>query len=470
MPPWQLARDTDFLRSFGHVARREGSHTPWTGEDRFCRATHALRFAMPLRSQRLGSLGEQRSGFMCHFRGLLATDPTGMFRFEVLLARDRPQPANAVEEVPLSPSGLVELLEAIWGLDVLVGPTKRTRRATLIKSGPALAQHLLQATTAKEPAGPAPQKWWVGNGGAVTIVEYQPGEVAPLPPAFQPIELTTTTGLALYHYNGAGGPVFLAKRQSPWSDKDEINRLYLHLLRLHTEVETFFGLSRLMLLDPPRLSYGDPSTRSDLLARYLKNSLKILTGRFLTGYETDGILADAFRVHRRVSHEEYEALLGIFADFDSEISDSFGRLIAQGLKNATGLSGVSITINERGAVDESIHISAGGDITNSGLIGSHNYVKDSFQRIEQGSASDELKADLKELIVAIAALAPQVPDASVGEQLARDVQSFSDEASATTPRKPMLQAFGDQIVSVAKVVGQYGLPVIGLITKILGFF
>jgi hypothetical protein len=257
MPPWLLVQKSDFVRSFGCGDERAGSHTPWTGEDRFCRGSHALRFVSPLRGLNLGSLDEPRSGFSCSFRGLLATYPTGMFRFEVLLARDRPPPTRSIYEKPLTCLGLVQIIEAVWKLDVKVGSVKNPRPTRLFESGAPLSQHFLRSSTAKSGSEVTPQRWWVGAGTPITVVECQVGEVDGLE-QFESVDLGARpfeSGLVLFYFKGIGGPVFVAQRRFPRHDKSDLNLLYLHLLRLHTEVESLFCVGRLMLQQPPKC-YG----------------------------------------------------------------------------------------------------------------------------------------------------------------------------------------------------------------------
>ncbi|MGH9057549.1 MAG: hypothetical protein ACRDYY_17070 [Acidimicrobiales bacterium] len=298
-------------------------------------------------------------------------------------------------------------------------------------------------------------------------MEYQASEVEDLPPSFEQIELNTSTGLALYHFSGLGGQVVLARRRSPAIDKDELNRLYLHLMRLHTEVQTFFGIARLMLRDPPRLAFDDSSTKAEALTAYLKECTEFLNGRFRNGYENDAILADAFKVHERLNQGERETLLRVVSEFDRESAERLEWTLARAKEKASDRSPKIYIGNviQGDYVDRSIRAR---DITNSGIIGDSNFVENSFNRIEDGDASDEVKLQMKALIEAVVALVPHISDPAVKEQLTRDTQAFTEEASAKAPRKTMLRTFGDAIVTVAKAVGTYGVPVIGIVTAILG--
>jgi hypothetical protein len=469
MPPWLVAEKKDFLRSFGNTRERSGSHTPWTGEDRFCRATHALRFANPLRSQKIGSDDEPRARFECRFRGLLRTHPTGMFRFEVLLARDRPQPSRAeTSEAPLSERGFAMLIDSLWGLAVNVGPSSATTPTTLIRSGPALADHLLGATTARRPSTPLPERWWVGAGEPITIVEHQASEVIGLPLGFRNISLESSSDLTLSYGVGPGGGVFVARRENPAYDKDELNRLYLHLLRLHTEVETFYAIARLLLRDPPLLAPDGSATNDEALTNYFEESSRILSGRFLAGYETDAVLTEAFTVHQRVNRNDYETLLSIVADFNARAANRYRRVMDPG-NSSPGTAYVFLpNSNARFLMGNSTNINTGGgDVYNSGVIGSGNFVQDSFKQIETSGASDQLKEELKKLVEAVAALAPHVTSAAEGDQLGADVQSFTAEATSAKPRKAILQSFGDAITTAAKTIGQHGLPVVKVVGAIL---
>jgi hypothetical protein len=118
--------------------------------------------------------------------------------------------------------------------------------------------------------------------------------------------------------------------------------------------------------------------------------------------------------------------------------------------------------------DKSVRIGdVGGSI--SGAIGSDISITDSFNTIDNSSASDDVKMVLRELLQASDQMAADLPQAEA-DQARRDVSTLIDEATSDTPRRSMIEAVGEGLLSVAKTAGAVGAPVITLVTQLVALF
>ena len=124
--------DRDFIRSFGGVRkRRKGGVEDWVGEETFCHAGRALRFADPT------------SPLKCAFRRIL-NDGRAVVRFEVGLVthpHGRLRPG-----FPLDEHACLDLIETCLAVPVMI-PTTKQLTSGLILSGEYLAHHYLKCTT-----------------------------------------------------------------------------------------------------------------------------------------------------------------------------------------------------------------------------------------------------------------------------------------------------------------------------------
>ncbi|MER5758149.1 hypothetical protein [Streptomyces sp. NPDC002082] len=58
--------------------------------------------------------------------------------------------------------------------------------------------------------------------------------------------------------------------------------------------------------------------------------------------------------------------------------------------------------------------------------------------------------------------------AEEAEQVSRDLTAFQDEALSGTPRKSVLQVFGDSLQKTADFLGDVGAPIANLVTAVIG--
>jgi hypothetical protein len=53
---------------------------------------------------------------------------------------------------------------------------------------------------------------------------------------------------------------------------------------------------------------------------------------------------------------------------------------------------------------------------------------------------------------------------------ARDLNDFTEEATSDRPRKGVIEALGNGLKQAAQLVGELGVPVVKLVTAIVGLF
>jgi flagellar biosynthesis/type III secretory pathway protein FliH len=106
----------------------------------------------------------------------------------------------------------------------------------------------------------------------------------------------------------------------------------------------------------------------------------------------------------------------------------------------------------------------GGSIT--GNIGIDSPISNSFNRIQNSAVDDELKNKLAELTAAVAELCKQLHEEQA-QGAARDLQTFTEEATAEASRRSILEVIGNSLSKTAETVQQGGGPVISRVKAVL---
>ncbi len=83
-------------------------------------------------------------------------------------------------------------------------------------------------------------------------------------------------------------------------------------------------------------------------------------------------------------------------------------------------------------------------------------IRDSFNKVESSNSSDNLKELLKELTISVAKMSEQLPKEQA-EQVANDLQSFTNEAISEKPRQKWWQLSSEGIKDAAKTIGVNGV-------------
>jgi hypothetical protein len=115
--------------------------------------------------------------------------------------------------------------------------------------------------------------------------------------------------------------------------------------------------------------------------------------------------------------------------------------------------------------DKSFQIGDNSPITGS-VVGSDNWVKESFRHIEGAKVGSELEQALKDLMTSVDDLARSLSE-DVATQIRADATSFTTEATRPAPRKSILEAIGGAITLVAQGVERLGSPIVNLVKSIL---
>jgi predicted Rossmann fold nucleotide-binding protein DprA/Smf involved in DNA uptake len=103
------------------------------------------------------------------------------------------------------------------------------------------------------------------------------------------------------------------------------------------------------------------------------------------------------------------------------------------------------------------------------VAGADAEITDSFNSLANSGAAPELKAQLQELLAAVAKLCEKLP-AELAETTARDARTFVEEASSAKPRKNILETIGQGLKSAANFAVDVGIPVAQLVTMIIALF
>ncbi|MCX5124860.1 hypothetical protein [Streptomyces sp. NBC_00347] len=467
VPCWPLAQSGEFVRSTGPVRpRKMGGLVPWLGEGVFCDAASVFRFPPSFSDVPLLPGDERTSGFACAYRRL-ATDGFVSTRFELAVAGGR---SGRRGRARLPSQDFVALLINWLDLPVAItscGDGDRRRSCHLGQAGTPLTAHMLRATTRFPASTPAVDRSWLQPGRPLLLADFTAKE-AERPPDAKVVDLRQDIGVRLAHcrvsFRGTLVGVWLLERTGPSPDKDALRRLRVHLLRLHTEYECV----RLVLRFLARP--GQEGRNTDAVTRFLNRGLDLLSSPRKYGFDQDPILAAAYEAERLVTADEWRTVLHVLSEKRAHElaridNATYGRARLGGGSSQPVYIADRIVVAGRGGTVNEFHTRAGGDI--HGVIGSGNIVTSSFNRIDGATLSDEAKALLKQLTEAVALTASRLP-AEEAEQVNRDFTAFQEEALSGTPRRNVLQVFGDSLQKAADFVGDVGAPIANLVTAVIG--
>lgn len=97
-----------------------------------------------------------------------------------------------------------------------------------------------------------------------------------------------------------------------------------------------------------------------------------------------------------------------------------------------------------------------------------NTITNSFNKVAQSSAPDELKEQLTKLNEAVKEMLKHLPETEQ-KQVAQDLKVLTDEALSETPRRKWYELSADGLIEAAKAVGEIALPVITTAKAVLAF-
>lgn len=113
-----------------------------------------------------------------------------------------------------------------------------------------------------------------------------------------------------------------------------------------------------------------------------------------------------------------------------------------------------------------IEVTLGDGTTIHGDFVVANSIKDSFNKVENANVPNELKSLLKQLAKSVAILSGNLPK-ETAEQVARDLETLTAEATSKAPRKQWWQLSVEGLTKAANDIGQIGKPVLELVAKIV---
>ncbi|MCP4402814.1 MAG: hypothetical protein GY801_36615 [bacterium] len=116
--------------------------------------------------------------------------------------------------------------------------------------------------------------------------------------------------------------------------------------------------------------------------------------------------------------------------------------------------------------DKRVKISVGDNANIGGNFVIADRIKDSFNKVDSTDIDKDFKEVLKELIADVNSMIEQLPKEQA-EQVAKDLQTLTNEAISKKPRRKWWELSADGIKEAAKTVGDIGLSVLKNLDKII---
>lgn len=483
LPTWPLPEpDSDFIRSFGAVKRRlRGGISDWPGEEMYCRAPRALRFGdsyvkLPPDITQSGEEGRQHVAF----RRFLA-DGCAVARYEVGLGYR--QGGSWSKRVRLRSRDFIKLVRFVLSQEVLAPGDGAPVACELAEAGGHLARHYLRASTSLKHGGP--EGWWVAAGDPMLLLEYEylwDEDIAGFPKHARQVESPLLEGskVRLAHmwvtYEGKQVGVWLLGRYKRRdgvysSDRDALRRLRLNLFRLHAERESIKRVFRLLARKKIDVQRETPPTEE--LQAYLDNALKILNKQSRDGLPQSAILETAYHAEYLVDEGERATLLSQIGGIRRNLLHRVKSVTVshEEAKTVYSISGGNVVVNQ--VTGKDVTVKNQSMSINNSTVGDINQVAaddiaNSFNKVEQSSAPDELKEHLKQLSAAVAEMAKHLPEAKQRE-VAQDLKTLTDEALSESPRRKWYELSAGGLIEAAKTVGEIAAPVIATAKAVMTF-
>lgn len=456
-PPFPLVvPGQHFVRSTGQVkVRPQGSPCVWPEDGRFCDARSALRLYGI--SGKKSPAETRRRHWQCAFRRFYS-DGRSSSRLEVGFVC----PTECEQTISTS-----DLIKAVLDIPVSVpdidGPRKHTHIA---HAGRPLAKHFLHATTAVTSDPSSIRPWWLSPGRPLVLVQYDARQALDLPKGTH-IKQFSSDGIRLdyanINYRGTSTSTWYLGFEKG-ANRATFRELRLHLMRLHSEMQCMMLI--LQSAQSGKLASKPHTPEFDALQQFLNDSLRLIRAKRRYGLPQAPLLQASLSAVDAVPQEEADLLLSELSFARRQIREKVEAYAAQTRNRQSTMiftgGGPVVTGDWR-----NYNIDVGGDF--SGVVGEHNTVQDSLNRIEQSDVSDDVKDALKELTAAAAQLYQNAPPEihEKVQSVPKDVDNFCEEALEAEPRQSILKAIGDGLKKAAQAADELGKPVIQLVTSIL---
>jgi hypothetical protein len=444
MWPTPMAR-RDFLRSSGAVQPRlQGGVDEWAGEDNYADASLTLRLPDRLRHQQIGE-AEQASSVSHVFRRFYSSGTVSRYEIGFRVSR--------LSASPLDARQTAQWLAATSSVPVRL--RRSTQALPLLKAGHVLAQHYLAATTDRK-AGGKPEAWWVVSGEPALLVEYSDGDGISPPPHARVVSSARVGAEVLHHawleIANQRLSLWLLRSDNPASRRDELRKLRIHLLRLHTERECL----RLVLEAAMRQRLATTVPQADALQQFLDASLPIVTQPVSHGVEQSELLEAARSAWSAALPGHAASLVAV----GRQVADKVARYIRRSEAAAP-------VVTQIFGDQMNTHIQMG----NVTVAGDFNFVtaqniQNSFNKAANADVQAPLKDALKDLTAKVAELAKQLPP-DKAEAVSKDLAALTTEAVSKEPRKPWYQLSADGLLDAAKTVAAMTGPVTTAVKAVL---
>lgn len=441
----------DFVRSSGAVRPRlQGGVDDWAGEDNFADASHTLRLPDRLRQQMLGQ--DVFASSVSHvFRRFYSSGTVSRYEIGFRVTRS----ASSL----LASQDTARLLAATCTVPVRLRRTADAQTVPLLKAGKGLARHCLAASTDWK-LHQEPQPWWVVAGQPALFVEYGARDVMALPPHARAVSSARVGAEVLHHawleIAGQRLSTWLLRNDDPAANRDELRKLRIHLLRLHTERECL----RSVLEASTRGDIGQGLAQAAVLKAYLEATLPLMTRPVSHGVEQSQLLEVA-----RSAWDVVQPGAGVSLDH-------MGQGVANRVEAYIRRSeSTAITINYVIGDQMNTHIQM-GNVTVGGdfnVVTAQN-IQNSFNKAADAQVPDPLKAALKELSVKVAELAKELPK-DQAELASKDLSTLTTEAVSKEPRKRWYELSAEGLLDAAKTVAAMTGPItaaVGAVLALLG--
>lgn len=352
---------------------------------------------------------------------------------------------------------LIEVGPLLGGF--LLSSTTRTSRGSL-------ARIPMIATFARRPVN----EYWMSAGAPLIIVEqFLQRDRLTLPSGAKTITASPIRGAELHHLRmwapGRNAFVWFVEISNS-VDRDSLRRLRLHLARLHSEREALRGVLRLLALGQIPVVRNSPG--SENLQVFLDRAYDIFFQKKRYGIESTQLLEAAYAIDDLISEDDRPALEQSLSMMRRSVSRKVGAIIDRVQGQAVRIDNANIWVEEGNVVDKRVSVDNRGGIF-TGVAGADAEINSSFNTLANSDTAPELKAQLEQLLAAVATMCQQLSPEQA-ETAARDARTFMEEASSAAPRKGMLEAIGHGLITAAKLASTVGMPVIQLVTAIVGLF
>jgi hypothetical protein len=435
----------DFLRSSGAVLPRlQGGVDDWAGEDNFADASLTLRLPDRFGRQAVGE--GVLTSFMSHvFRRFYSSGVVSRYEIGFRVSRASTAVLDAVDTT--------RWLAATTTVPVRL--QRQTQTLPLLKAGPALARHYHAASTDRQAAGQT-QPWWVVAGEPALLIEYSEHDAMSLLPHARAVSSARVGAQVLHHawleISGQRLSTWLLRNDDPDCRRDELRRLRIHLLRLHTERECM----RLVLEAALRQRLANSVPQADALKDYLGASLPVVTRPVNHGVEQSQLL----EVARSAWSTAVPGQAASFAALGQQVADKVARYIRRSEAAAPVIT--QIFGDQMNTHIQMGNVTVAGDFN---LVTAQN-IQNSFNKAAGADVQAPLKDALKALTTQVAELARQLaPDQA--ETVSKDLAALTSEAVSKDPRKPWYELSATGLLDAAKTVAQMTGPVTTAVKAVL---